>query len=156
MRWLPTLLLLAWAAAAGAGQGEPAVLTVTGPDGRDAVTFTRSALAALPQRAVTTTTPWTDGAARFTGPGLCRVLEAAGAEGTIVRAHALNDYAAEIPVADCRRYPVILALARNGAQLSRRDKGPIWIVYPQSAHPELDRAAVHARWVWQLTRLTVR
>ena len=88
---------------------------------------------------------------------LCfEVHERLGADGTVLRATALNDYAVDIPVEDCERYPVILALTRDGAPLSRRDMGPIWIVYPRDDFPELQVETVNARWVWQLTELEVR
>ena len=63
---------------------------------------------------------------------------------------------AEIPTSDFQRYPVILAMTMNGKPLSRRDKGPLWIVYPRDDHPELATPEVNARWVWQLKALTVR
>jgi hypothetical protein len=92
----------------------------------------------------------------FEGPLLCDLLERLGADGTVLRAKALNDYAVDIPAEDCERYPVILALTRDGKDLSRRDMGPIWIVYPRDDHPELQLETINARWVWQLTELEVR
>jgi hypothetical protein len=49
----------------------------------------------------------------------------------------------------------ILALKRDGETLSRRDKGPIWIVYPRDDFPELQLETINARWVWQLIELEV-
>jgi hypothetical protein len=118
--------------------------------------FDREALEAMPQHRITTSTPWTDGMSVFEGPLLCDLLEQVGAEGTVLQARALNDYAVEIPISDCERYPVILALTRDGARLSRREMGPIWIVYPRDDHPELQLETVNARWIWQLTELEVR
>ena len=62
----------------------------------------------------------------------------------------------EIPIEDCRRYPVVLALTRDGRDLQRRDKGPIWVVYPRDDHAELRSEQINTRWVWQLDRLEVR
>jgi hypothetical protein len=118
--------------------------------------FDRQALEAMPQHRITTSTPWTDGVSVFEGPLLCDLLERVGADGTVVRARALNDYAVEIPISDCERYPVILALTRDGARLSRRDMGPIWVVYPRDEFPELQLETVNARWIWQLTEIEVR
>jgi hypothetical protein len=50
----------------------------------------------------------------FEGPLLCDLLERVGADGTVLQARALNDYVVEIPIGDCERYPVILALTRDG------------------------------------------
>jgi hypothetical protein len=118
--------------------------------------FDREALQTLPQHEIRTSTPWTDGVSAFEGPLLCDLLERLGADGTVLHARALNDYAIDIPVEDCERYPVILALKRDGKELSRRDMGPIWIVYPRDDHPELQLETINARWVWQLTELEVR
>lgn len=118
--------------------------------------FDREALEALPQHVIRTSTPWTDGVSAFEGPLLCELLEHVGAEGTVLRARALNDYVADIPVEDCERYPVIIALERDGEALSRRDMGPLWIVYPRDDHPELQLETINARWVWQLVELEVR
>jgi hypothetical protein len=137
------------------------LLTVTGrinlpaaSEGR--IEFDREALEALPQHEVRTSTPWTDGVSTFEGPLLCGLLARVGAEGSVLRARALNDYVIDIPVADCEHYPVILALKRDGETLSRRDKGPVWIVYPRDEFPELQLETINARWVWQLIELEVR
>lgn len=116
----------------------------------------RQVLEAMPQHRIITSTPWTDGVSVFEGPLLCDLLERVGAEGTVLQARALNDYVVEIPISDCQRYPVILALTRDGARLSRRDMGPIWIVYPRDEFPELQLETVNARWIWQLTAIEVR
>lgn len=133
------------------------LLVVTGqmsPEGP--ARFDREALRDLPQHRITTSTPWTDGVSVFEGPLLCDVLERVGADGTMLRARAINDYLVDIPMSDCERYPVILALERDGEALSRRDMGPIWIVYPRDDFPELDLETINARWVWQLSEIEVR
>ena len=144
-----------------AAEDSEALLEVTGHiadamDGGGGARFDRQALEAMPQHRITTSTPWTDGVSVFEGPLLCDLLEMVGAKGTVLQARALNDYAVEIPISDCERYPVILALARDGERLSRRDMGPIWIVYPRDDFPELQLETVNARWIWQLTELEVR
>jgi hypothetical protein len=51
---------------------------------------------------------------------------------------------------------VILALSMDGRELSLRDKGPIWIVYPRDDHKELHDPVFNSRWIWQLDRLELR
>ena len=75
-------------------------------------------------------------------------------EGATVRAVALNDYESIIPLADFERYQVLLATRIDGEQLRVRDKGPIWIVYPWSDHPELDDETTRRKSVWQLRPCT--
>jgi hypothetical protein len=79
-----------------------------------------------------------------------------GARGSGLRASALNDYTIEIPIAELRQYPVLLALDRDGQPLSVRHRGPIWLVYPWSDFPELDDRVHRQRSIWQLVELEVR
>lgn len=137
-----------------------AILTVRGNvaitnDGGTLV-LDRAMLTALPQHEVRTTTEWTDGVKVFRGPLVSDVLAAAGADGSVVAATALNDYSVEIPMADFRTYPVILALWMDGAALTVRDKGPIWIVYPRDDFDELRSSEMNSRWIWQLRSLEIR
>ncbi|VFB10773.1 oxidoreductase molybdopterin binding subunit [Aeromonas salmonicida] len=37
--------------------------------------------------------------------------------------------------------------------LTLRNKGPLWIIYPLSEYPELNKEVYHSRMVWQLTAL---
>jgi len=83
-------------------------------------------------------------------------MTAVGASGKAVRAEALNDYSSVIPLEEFRNHDVILAFAMDGKELTRRDKGPLWIIYPWDDNPDLkspDRASYA---VWQLRRLTVQ
>lgn len=85
-----------------------------------------------------------------------RLLDRLGARGSIARALALNDYKVDIPVAELRSYPVLLALERGGRPLRVRELGPIWIVYPWSQFPDLDDRVHRQRSVWQLDALELR
>ena len=153
------LLLLSWVAGAGAQTGGgasegPVLLTVRGADASEQ-RFDRARLAALPQVTVRTTTPWTEGLTAFTGPLARDVLAEAGIGGTRVQALAINDYAVEIPVSDFEQFSVIIAMARNGKSMRVRDRGPLWVIYPWSDHPELRNERYHGRSIWQLKALTV-
>jgi hypothetical protein len=136
------------------------ILTIDGAianttDGKDA-RFDVAALEALGLTTITTSTPWTDGAVAYEGV-LGRVLmEHVGAKGSKLVARALNDYIADIPMSDFTDYDVILAIKADGAYLPIRDKGPIFVVYPLDAHPELLNNTIYSRCVWQLTALTVQ
>ena len=68
---------------------------------------------------------------------------------------ALNDYAVAIPIAELRALPVLLALDRDGQPLSVRERGPLWVIYPWSQHPELDDRIHRQRSIWQLTAIEV-
>lgn len=63
---------------------------------------------------------------------------------------ALNDYAVRIPVSDFSRWPLMFALKLDGKYMTVREKGPIWVVYPNHMYPELGRVPHVAKWIWQL------
>ncbi len=136
--------------------GGPVILTVISPEHPAGVDMDRAMLEELPQTEIRTSTAWTDGVPVFEGPLVRDVLASTNARGTEVEARALNDYWVSIPMDDLDSYDVILALDMNGQPLSRRDKGPIWIVYPRDDHVELQTQAYNNRWIWQLQTLSVR
>lgn len=136
------------------------LLTVTGnidrtnQDGR--ALFDREMLAAFPWHRIVTTTPWTDGIKQFEGILLSDLLRELGAKGQSLHASALNDYQIEIPVSDADRFGVLIAMRMDGQPLLRRDKGPLWIVYPRDSIPSLQDERYDSRWVWQLHKIEVR
>ena len=148
---------LAWGATSDA-PGRRAILTVGGAVARDGGTasFTREELEQLGTVDLTTTTPFTEGEIRFTGVPLETVLQAVGARGDSVRATALNDYKVDIPRSDAKEFGVLLATRVDGRPLPIRDKGPIWVVYPWSQHPELKSPVYGSRSIWQVRSLEVR
>ena len=110
-----------FAQAQEARPGRP-LLTIGGkigaPDqGRHAV-FDLARLEALPQKTFSTQTPWSGKPTQFSGPLLRDVLAAVRAQGTRLKAIALNDYKVSIPVADSQKYDVLLALRMNGALMA--------------------------------------
>ena len=118
------------------------------------VRLTEADLLALPQITIRTRTEFTDGVVEFVGP-LARDAIASIETGSAVgiRMVASNDYAIEIPLSDFTDYDVILAMQANGKRLSRRDKGPLWLIYPLDDHPELKDPTYTIRLIWQLTTM---
>lgn len=163
-RVLVTAAMLLFHAGACAGElGAPAgpvLLTVTGKvenSNRDgAALFDEAMLSSLPRHGIETSTPWTDGTKLFEGVLLSNVLELVGiGEAQTLRLVALNEYEVDIPVSDAGAYGVLLATHMDGKPLSRRDKGPIWIVYPRDGFTELQDERYDAKWAWQLNRIEV-
>lgn len=136
------------------------VLTISGKVGStnagDTADFDMDMLAALPQHSFTTKTPWYAAEIKMTGPLLRDVLAAAAAKGTVLTAAALNDYKTTIPIEDARNYNVIVARLMDGQPMSVRNKGPLFIIYPFSAHPELQVERYYNRSAWQLRTLSVK
>jgi hypothetical protein len=141
----------------------PVLLTISGKISATNVgntaAFDRAMLEGLPPHQLKTSTVWTDGVKTFEGVLVRDVLArvgAAGGEGAVVKATALNDYSIDIPVADFDRYDVLLAWSMDGKRLTVRDKGPLWIVYPRDQFRELRDERYDQRWAWQLNRLEVK
>lgn len=129
-------------------------ITHTNRDG--AADLDRQLLDTLPRHALTTSTSVTDGRHRFEGFLMRDLLAWLGASGETAVATALNDYIVEIPLQDFHDYDVMVATHMDGQQLTRRDKGPLWIVYPRDAHSRLQDIRYDYRWVWQLRRLEIQ
>jgi hypothetical protein len=113
-------------------------------------------LQALSAATVTTGTIWTEGMVQFTGVRLKTLLDAVGVTDGILDATAINDYAVEIPVSDAVEDGPIIAYEMNGAPMSVRDKGPLWIVYPYDDDPDYRTEVIYSRSIWQLDRIIVR
>jgi len=141
----------------GASAQDTALTVLSHSDGiTGEVRYTIDELEALPQKTVKTTNEFVDGLTEFSGP-LARVIlkltNDINAE--TVSLIAANDYEIEVPVEDFRKYDVIFATKQNGKQLSRRDKGPIWVIYPMTDHRELQDSIYNQRLIWQLVRMEV-
>jgi hypothetical protein len=137
----------------------PVILIVSGnievTNTEQGAAFDRDMLAELGMTRVETTTTWTDGNQVFEGVLARTVLDRVGASGDTVVATALNDFVAPVPMAEIRKFNVLLATIMNGKEMEVSDKGPIWIVYPRNDNPELQDSKYNDRWVWQLRELRV-
>jgi len=137
----------------------PVLLSVTGEiavtNGEGRADFDRDMLITLGMVEVVTTTIWTEGEHVFRGPSLKSLADAVGVTGGSFRAAAINDYAVSIPFSDAMANAPILAIERDGAAMSVRDKGPIWIIYPYDSEPRYASETYHARSIWQLRSIEV-
>lgn len=135
------------------------VLTVSGdvaaPAEGDAWTFDMATLHAMPSTSFTSTTIWTEGPQTFEGVSLKALLEQVGAKDGSIEAVALNDYAVTIPTSDAVDGGPIIAYSRNGSELSVRDKGPLWIIYPFDDNAAYRTEEYYSRSIWQLDRLKI-
>lgn len=136
------------------------ILTIDGAIRPDApaggYTLDLAALQSFSAEEFATTTIWTEGELTFTGVSLSALLKAAGATGTTVAAEALNGYTVDIPIADLEENVPVVAYHINGEVFSRRDKGPLWIVYPYDRDEKYKSEISYAYSIWQLQRLTVK
>lgn len=117
--------------------------------------YDRDALEALGTETIETTTIWTEGVEVFEGVSLARLMQEVGAQEGKMLATAINDYTVEIPISDAVENGPILAITMNGAPMSVRDKGPLWVVYPYDANEDYRTEVVYSRSIWQLDRIEV-
>lgn len=123
------------------------------PENGSAVELTRAELEAMPQVEFETTTNWTEGSARYTGPRLSEVLALAGLSNVPVEATAANDYKVIVtPDLIGPDYPII-ALKINGEPFDTRQLGPLWVIYPYDSSTEFQSEKVFAASIWQLVSL---
>jgi hypothetical protein len=141
-------------------QEEPPILTISGKvsasDPEAGLTFGRAELEAMGTVSFETNTPWYKQPVKFEGVPLDKLMQKVGASGQRVIAMALNDYSTEIPIEDFAKHHAILAIKRDGAYMSIRDKGPLFIVYPYDSDPELKSQKFYSRSAWQVNRLIVK
>ena len=157
-------------AAVGAGPvaaldrpGGPVVLSIMGrvrstnaANAANTADFDMPMLERLPQTSFSTRTPWYAQARKFTGPLLRDVLTSAGAQGTMLRARALNDYWVDVPMDDAQRFDPVIARLLDDKPMAVRDKGPLFLIYPFDARTELRSATYFSRSAWQLRTIEVR
>jgi hypothetical protein len=148
------LTLLAAAASA------QTLLTLTNPSlpaASGQIELDEAALKALPQHTLKTKNEFVTGVAEFTGPLASDVIALIGrSNANIAVMTAANDYSVEIPLGEFTKYEVIFAMTMNGVPLSRRDKGPIWVIYPMDQYPELQDPSFNNRLIWQLVKVELR
>ena len=151
-----SLAFLSAALVADLGFSAEAILTVEGRTRQaTAFEFEMADLEALPQATVVTTTPWHDGVVEFAGVPLATLMEEVGATGDVAYITALNGYAVEVPISDFGEFGVILAAKANGEYMPVSDKGPLFVVYPFDALPELQSEQYLMRAVWQVKSITI-
>ena len=138
--WLGRMLLLSGCLVSGMVLADGPFLKIKEDgccNGTGEVVLTRAEFEALPQTEVKTQTPWTEGDHTYRGVllrDLVKIYDLKSAE-------------------DGDKYSVLLAEKQDGKALTLRNRGPLWVIYPLSDHPELNKELYHSRMVWQLTAI---
>ncbi len=149
-----TAALCGAALATAVSAQEDAVLTVTAGDMEH--TYTMEQLKELPSSSFETETIWTEGAQTFQGVSLKDLMDTLDVSEGMIEATAINDYAVEIPMEDAVSDGPIIAYANNAKEMSRRGKGPLWIVYPYDSDVKYQTETIYSRSIWQLNRLAIK
>lgn len=130
-------------------------LVLSGDVGGGEVALDGAQLDALPQTEFETTTLWTEGTQRFSGPSLAAVLDAADAGHGDLRLVALNDYVVDLPREAVEEAAPIVATRIDGETFGVREKGPLWVLFPFDDDPRFQSDVYYAYSVWQLSRIEV-
>lgn len=153
MRGMASLLLVLFSF--GTQASSSSLLQLILPDKRE-ITLDEAALAALPQVEFETATPWTLGTHRYRGPTLKSVLVAQQVDSaSAIDVAALNGYQQRVDLSLFAKVPLTLVRYQDDKPLTRRNKGPLWLLVPLSAHPDMDVSAIHNNMVWQVIRIEV-
>lgn len=118
-----------------------------------ATAITLDELAAMPQTRVRAVTPWTEGVVEFEGVAFADLAARVGVTDGQVALTALNAYQITLDAAQVIADGGVLALKMDGRTMSVRDKGPIWLVFPSEARPELAATDNTHMWIWQVNAI---
>lgn len=159
IKTVTALLLAFFACVTTAMAAGETILTVDFVTDQGNVTKTRTYsledLRALQVTTFETETIWTEGEQAFTGVTLASIVQELGVMGGEIEAVAINAYSVRIPVEDAVDGGPIIAFERNGSEMSIRNKGPLWVVYPYDSDPAYRTEAIYSRSIWQLEKLVI-
>ena len=120
--------------------------------GEQTVELTKEQLAELPQTTIETSTAWTEGKHKFTGPTFGAVLDAAGLAGETVTIYALDGYGVAIPRANLTADGAIMAASMDDGPVPE-DKAPYWLIFPYDQSPEMNDKQ-HQDWsIWAIEKI---
>jgi hypothetical protein len=102
--------------------------------------------------------PWRRTEEAFSGVLISSLLDTLGVDeaAEVAVFVALDDYRIEIPIAELRKWPIMLATRSDGEPLTVADGGPSRIVYPLHAHPRAAAPELRSNWVWNVETIEIR
>ena len=123
----------------------------------DALSFDIPTLERLGLVKYTVNDPWLKDTITYTGVLLSDLLKYAGTFHTAQSVHmvALDDYQVDIPIADIKKWPILLATRANGEYMSVDNYGPTRIIWPYGSH-SIDQPSHNDLWIWSLRSIEVR
>ncbi|MBM7456876.1 hypothetical protein HNR62_002778 [Oceanisphaera litoralis] len=154
------LMLLLWSWQAQAT--EPVVLTLFGDirlDERqfERLDFTLSELQAMPQSDITTVHPWVNRPHHYRGVDLNRLMARLFGHRRVATLYleSLNGFSVAVDWPQVSPFAPILAWQDDGKVISRRNKGPLWLMLPYDAVPRVRQADFLHFMAWQLRVIRV-
>lgn len=161
MKLLAGIILLLLAGFAQA-DSEPVILSVYGviesdEGGHQRLDFTLSELQALPQAQITTAHPWSVTPQHYNGVDLTALFKLLFANRQIksLNLEGLNGFSVALEWSKVSDFSPVLAWQENDKLMSRRQKGPLWLMLPYDQAPEMQQANFLHYMVWQLRTIRV-
>lgn len=137
-------------------QEHPVLSVITTDDGAQVETkFSMSDLEMFEPMRFVTSTIWTDGEITFEGVEMEKLLDHLSIHKGTLELIAINDYFIQIEVDELRDTQGLLAYRQNGAPMSKRDKGPLWLVFPYDSDVKYQSETFYSRSIWQLSKIKV-
>ncbi|MEL6117154.1 oxidoreductase [Photobacterium sp. SP02] len=133
-------------------------LTLKGQSAENApieVRLTQDDIASLPQESITTSMPWVNGKATFSGVNLQALLNHYQLKPGTIHLTALNQFTAELNWQDMKKYQPVLAIRHNDEWMRVRDYGPFWLIFALDTHPDLIDKGFLEKMVWQINEINV-
>lgn len=125
------------------------------------VQLSLSKLEALAKTSVWTKEPHNtsnpDAIVHFRGVAASTLLDEVGVAPNVTEVTfvARDGYRSTVELADLRRYPIIIALERNGEKIPRSDGGPLYLVFPYQTFPSVQQKYPDRFWAFYLTDMVV-
>ncbi|WP_316859391.1 molybdopterin-dependent oxidoreductase [uncultured Cohaesibacter sp.] len=116
----------------------------------------RPMLASIGMTMLNTHSVYSTNAHDWNGVLMRDLLAYVGAHGQEVEFRALDGYHITIPVSDFFDFDVLLAMQRDGQDLSIRSRGPTRLIYPIDNNRALRSQKYTPRFVWQIEKMTVK
>ncbi len=123
--------------------------------GSDPVEYDAAGLNGLPQTSFTTSTPWSTSPIEYKGISAGDLFHAVGAHGSRVQLVALNDYVVDSEIEFILAGDGLFATHQNGTPMPISEQGPVFLIFPFDARPELKHQSYYSRSVWQLAEIIV-
>ena len=124
-------------------------LSMTKSDG-SVIKLSMEQLMEMPATEFYTSTPWTTGVQKFRGVSFKDLFEAHGIDSEAVSVSALNDYSVMVPTNVLREDGAILTYHLNDAEMSIREKGPFWVIFPYDSDVRFQTDNYWSYSVWQV------
>ena len=105
------------------------------------------------QTSFETSTLWTEGVRRFSGPPLQLLLEELGAGPGDVRLTAVNNYSVAVKRSLLTAKAPIVANRIDDKPFNRREKGPLWVMVPFDQSVDFQNEVIYQACVWQLSQI---